>query len=137
LNNGPSIFTLQRSIKYSTGKGFTFLNIEKSEISIILNTNIHNGGYFMPESTTWITGKNNYPSLKLLFKEDRSLLNIYSILLRKYDEADYNKYAEDFLLFVKSEVLHTSPHKYFASVLNLGASKSRFIIFELSNTLFR
>ena len=94
-------------------------------------------GYFMPENTTQITDQNNYPSLKLLFKEDRSLLNIYSILLRKYDEADYNKYAEDFLLFVKSEVLHTSPHKYFASVLNLGASKSRFIIFELSNTLFR
>ena len=59
-------------------------------------------GYFMPESTTWITGKDNYPSLKLLFKGDNLLLNIYHILLRKYDKDDHNKYAEDFLLFVKS-----------------------------------
>ena len=88
------------------------------------------GGYFMPESTTWITGKNNYPSLKLLFKGDRVLLNIYHILLRKYGKDDYNKYAEDFLLFVKSEKGQTI-------IKNFGKDKYGQALFNDANTTRR
>lgn len=60
-------------------------------------------GYFMPENTTWITSKDKYPSLDLLFKGDKSLLNVYHALMMNYDNSEYNKYAKKFLEFMTSE----------------------------------
>ena len=89
-------------------------------------------GYFMPENTTWFIGKHNYPSLDLLLKGDTNLLNIYHIVLRKYNKTDYNDYAIKFHDFVKSEkgqeiIRNFGKEKYGISFFN-DAKKTKSLI---------
>ncbi len=89
-------------------------------------------GYFMTENTTWFIGKHNYPSLDLLLSGDTNLLNIYHILLRKYNKTDYNEYAIKFHDFVKSEkgqeiIRNFGKEKYGISFFN-DAKKTKSLI---------
>ena len=59
------------------------------------------GGYFMVDSSTWIAGKKNMHNLKVLFKGDPMLINVYHALCQP--DTSKNIYATKFIDFVVSE----------------------------------
>ncbi|RLJ03285.1 MAG: hypothetical protein DRP08_03735, partial [Candidatus Aenigmatarchaeota archaeon] len=56
-------------------------------------------GYFMTDSSTWIVMRNKLPNLKVLFKGDKFLINIYHALC----QSNCNVYAGKFIDFLASE----------------------------------
>lgn len=56
-------------------------------------------GYFMTDSSTWIMMKKDLPNLKLLFKGDKLLVNVYHALC----QSNCNPYASKFIDFLVSE----------------------------------
>uniref|UniRef100_UPI001AAD79FF substrate-binding domain-containing protein n=2 Tax=Candidatus Thiosymbion oneisti TaxID=589554 RepID=UPI001AAD79FF len=59
-------------------------------------------GYFMTDSSTWIAGKGELDNLRVLFRGDPLLVNIYHALCRP-EEGPGRKYASLFIDFVGSE----------------------------------
>lgn len=56
-------------------------------------------GYFMTDSSTWIMMKKELPNLKVLFKGDKLLVNVYHALC----QSDCSPYAAKFIDFLASE----------------------------------
>jgi tungstate transport system substrate-binding protein len=60
-------------------------------------------GYFMVDSSTWVAGKGDLANLKVLFKDDPFLINVYHALCLTDGETDGQQYASKFIDFVSSE----------------------------------
>ncbi len=60
-------------------------------------------GYFMTDSSTWVAEKNNTPSLKVLFKGDKFLVNTYHALCQPEAATPGAQTAAKFIDFVGSE----------------------------------
>ncbi|MCD6489262.1 MAG: hypothetical protein J7K20_00850 [Thermodesulfobacterium sp.] len=56
-------------------------------------------GYFMTDSSTWIVMRNKLPNLKVFFKGDKLLINVYHALC----QINCNVYASKFIDFLASE----------------------------------
>ena len=60
-------------------------------------------GYFMTDSSTWVAERANTPHLKLLFSEDKMLVNIYHALAQPVGATPWAETATEFIEFVASE----------------------------------
>jgi len=60
-------------------------------------------GYFMTDSSTWVAGKEKLHNLRVLFRGDPLLINIYHALCRLEGVKCGQKYASRFIDFVGSE----------------------------------
>jgi tungstate transport system substrate-binding protein len=61
------------------------------------------GGYFMTDSSTWVSAKKDLNDLKILFRGDPILINTYHALCQPPGATPAQKYASDFVDFVASE----------------------------------
>jgi tungstate transport system substrate-binding protein len=59
--------------------------------------------YFMTDSSTWITARADLPNLKVLFRGDAALVNVYHALRCPEETAQSNPYAAKFIGFLRSE----------------------------------
>lgn len=59
-------------------------------------------GYFMTDSSTWVSAKNEMKNLKVLFKGDVFLVNTYHTLLQPAGATPGQKIASQFIDFVSS-----------------------------------
>ena len=86
-------------------------------------------GYFMTDSSTWIAGKRNTPHLRLLFKGDPILVNVYHALCRPVDDPAGAELAEEFTGFLVSEeaqqIIRTYGVKQYGQPLYRDAQDSR------------
>jgi tungstate transport system substrate-binding protein len=60
------------------------------------------GAYFMSDSSTWIMEQGVAPSLKILFRGDRFLVNTYHAIVAPKSETAGRDMAEKFVAFVAS-----------------------------------
>lgn len=60
-------------------------------------------GYFMVDSSTWAAAKEDITNLKVLFKGDPILINVYHALCLPDGETDGQAYASKFIDFVSSD----------------------------------
>jgi tungstate transport system substrate-binding protein len=60
-------------------------------------------GYFMTDSSTWVAEKNNMPRLKVLFRGDKALVNVYHALGQPDGATAGAASAARFIQFVTSE----------------------------------
>ena len=60
-------------------------------------------GYFMTDSSTWVAEKKNMPSLKVLFKGDKFLINTYHTLSQPEGATPGALWAMKFIDFVASD----------------------------------
>ncbi len=60
-------------------------------------------GYFMTDSSTWIAGNEKLNNLRVLFRGDPLLINIYHAICRSEGAGPGRKYASLFIDFVGSE----------------------------------
>ena len=60
-------------------------------------------GYFMTDSSTWVVGKNKIKNLKVLFRGDPFLINVYHGLCQPDGATPGQPYALEFLKFLTSE----------------------------------
>jgi tungstate transport system substrate-binding protein len=60
-------------------------------------------GYFMLDSSTWVTAKNDIQNLKILFKGDPVLINTYHALCQPDGATAGQPYAAEFIKFLSSE----------------------------------
>lgn len=61
------------------------------------------GGYFMTDSSTWVTERGNVPKLTVLFRGDKVLVNTYHALLAPAGATPGRETAARFVEFVGSE----------------------------------
>ncbi len=61
-------------------------------------------GYFMTDSSTWVAEKKNLPNLKVLFKGDPILINVYHALCQPKGATPGAKRAAQFVDFLGSKV---------------------------------
>ncbi len=57
----------------------------------------------MTDSSTWVVGKNKINNLKVLFRGDPFLINVYHGLCQPYGATPAQPYALEFLKFLTSE----------------------------------
>lgn len=69
-------------------------------------------GYFMVDSSTWVSGKGEITNLKVLFKGDPFLINVYHALCLPDGETDGQSYASQFIDFVSSDAGQTIIREY-------------------------
>ncbi len=60
-------------------------------------------GYFMTDSSTWVAEKNDFPKLKVLFRGDEMLVNVYHALCQPQGATPGAALAAKFIDFVGSE----------------------------------
>jgi tungstate transport system substrate-binding protein len=60
------------------------------------------GAYFMTDSSTWIMEHGVAPALKILFRGDRRLVNIYHAVVAPPEATVGRDTAEEFVAFVAS-----------------------------------
>lgn len=60
------------------------------------------GGYFMTDSSTWVAEKANLKNLKVLFRGDPVMINVYHALSRPEGASAMQPVAKDFIRFVAS-----------------------------------
>lgn len=60
-------------------------------------------GYFMVDSSTWVAARKELDNLKILFKGDPFLINVYHALCLPEGTTDGQPYASKFIDFVASE----------------------------------
>lgn len=60
-------------------------------------------GYFMSDSSTWVQEKNNVPKLKLLFRGDKFLVNVYHALCQPENATPGAALGSKFVDFLASE----------------------------------
>jgi tungstate transport system substrate-binding protein len=60
-------------------------------------------GYFMTDSSTWVSIRKEIKNLKILFKGDVFLVNTYHTLCQPAGESSGQKYASQFIDFVNSK----------------------------------
>lgn len=60
-------------------------------------------GYFMTDSSTWFVGKKNTPNLRLIFKADPVLVNVYHALCQPTGATAGADVAAEFVDFLASE----------------------------------
>jgi tungstate transport system substrate-binding protein len=59
-------------------------------------------GYFMTDSSTWVAEKNNMPQLKVLFRGDKALVNVYHAMCLPEGASPGAASAAQFIQFVAS-----------------------------------
>jgi len=59
-------------------------------------------GYFMTDSSTWVSARKEIKNLKILFKGDVFLVNTYHTLCQPAGASPGQKYASRFIDFVNS-----------------------------------
>lgn len=59
-------------------------------------------GYYMTDSSTWIMGRGLAPSLRILFRGDRRLVNVYHALLAPAGSTPGHDMAQQFVAFLAS-----------------------------------
>jgi tungstate transport system substrate-binding protein len=84
----------------STGKWYIITN--DFMMATLKRADIESG-YFMVDSSTWAVGKGDITHLKVLFKGDPILINVYHALCLPDGETDGQLYASKFIDFVSSE----------------------------------
>jgi tungstate transport system substrate-binding protein len=86
-------------------------------------------GYFMTDSSTWIVGKKNTPRLRLLFKGDPVLVNVYHALCQPEGATPGAELAGQFVDFLVSEeaqqIIRTYGVKQYGEPLYRDAQESR------------
>jgi tungstate transport system substrate-binding protein len=86
-------------------------------------------GYFMTDSSTWIVGKKNTPRLRLLFKGDPVLVNVYHALCQPEGATPGAELAGQFVDFLVSEeaqqIIRTYGVKQYGQPLYRDAQESR------------
>jgi tungstate transport system substrate-binding protein len=86
-------------------------------------------GYFMTDSSTWIVGKKNTPCLRLLFKGDPVLVNVYHALCQPGGATPGAELAGEFVDFLASEeaqqIIRTYGVKQYGQPLYQDAQESR------------
>ncbi len=60
-------------------------------------------GYFMTDSSTWVAEKADFPKLKILFRGDKTLVNVYHALCQPPGATKGAAFAAKFIDFVGSE----------------------------------
>lgn len=60
-------------------------------------------GYFMTDSSTWVSDRKNVPNLKILFRGDKILINTYHALCQPEGATPGASIAAEFIDFVASE----------------------------------
>jgi tungstate transport system substrate-binding protein len=60
-------------------------------------------GYFMTDSSTWVAEQNNMPQLKVLFRGDKALINVYHAMCLPAGASPGAAFASQFIQFVASE----------------------------------
>lgn len=70
------------------------------------------GGYFMTDSSTWVTAKKEMANLKILFKGDPVLINTYHALCQPEGATPAQPHAAKFVDFVASEAGQAIIHSY-------------------------
>ena len=60
-------------------------------------------GYFMTDSSTWVAEKTDFPKLKVLFRGDKMLVNVYHALCQPSGATPGAAWASKFIDFVGSE----------------------------------
>jgi len=60
-------------------------------------------GYFMTDSSTWVAEKTDFPKLKVLFRGDKKLVNVYHALCQPPGATKGAAFAAKFIDFVGSE----------------------------------
>jgi tungstate transport system substrate-binding protein len=85
--------------------------------------------YFMTDSSTWIVGKKNTPHLRLLFKRDPVLMNVYHALCQPLGATPGAAIAGEFVDFLVSEeaqqIIRTYGIKEYGQPLYRDAKESR------------
>ena len=71
-------------------------------MATLLRANAENG-YFMTDSSTWVVGKKNTPHLRLLFKGDPVLVNVYHALCQPVGATCGAEVGGEFLDFLACE----------------------------------
>jgi len=87
-------------------------------------------GYFMTDSSTWIAGKEKLNNLRVLFRGDPLLVNIYHALCRPEGVGCGQKYASLFIEFVGSgegqEIIRTYGKQRYGEPIYQDASYARW-----------
>ncbi|MFB0524490.1 MAG: substrate-binding domain-containing protein [Phycisphaerae bacterium] len=86
-------------------------------------------GYFMTDSSTWFVGKKNTPHLRLLFKGDPVLVNVYHALCQPVGATSGAEVAGEFVDFLASEeaqqIIRTYGIEQYGEALYRDAQESR------------
>jgi tungstate transport system substrate-binding protein len=77
--------------------------VTKDFMSATLSRANDEKGYFMTDSSTWISDRNNLSNLKVLFKGDKVLINTYHALCQAEGATSGASIAAEFIDFVASE----------------------------------
>jgi len=83
-------------------EGSWYITTDEFMMDTLLRANAQKG-YFMTDSSTWIVGKKNTPHLRLLFKGDPVLVNVYHALCQPVGATAGAKLAGEFVDFLASE----------------------------------
>jgi len=78
------------------------------------------GGYFMTDSSTWLMERNKLPNLKLLFRGDRMLVNVYHALCQPEGRTSGASIAADFVKFLGSQKAQQILRDYGKDKLGVG-----------------
>ena len=83
-------------------EGPWYITTDEFMIATLLRANAQKG-YFMTDSSTWIVGEKNTPHLRLLFKGDPVLVNVYHALCQPVGATPGAELAGQFVDFLASE----------------------------------
>ncbi len=80
-------------------------------------------GYFMTDSSTWVSARREIPNLEILFRGDRFLVNTYHALCQPEGATPGQPFAAGFIDFVGSEegqkiIRHYGADKYGEGLYN-------------------
>jgi tungstate transport system substrate-binding protein len=109
-------------------EGSWYIPTHEFMMATLLQANAQKG-YFMTDSSTWIVGKKNTPNLRLLFKGDPVLVNVYHALCQPAGATPGAELAGQFVDFLVSEdaqqIIRTYGVKQYGQPLYRDARESR------------
>ena len=77
--------------------------VTKAFMTVTLKRANDEKGYFMTDSSTWVAEQNNMPQLKVLFRGDKALINVYHAMCLPAGASPGAAFASQFIQFVASE----------------------------------
>jgi tungstate transport system substrate-binding protein len=111
-----------------TPEGPWYIPTHEFMMATLLQANAQKG-YFMTDSSTWIVGKKNMPHLRLLFKGDPVLVNVYHALCQPGAAKPGAELAGQFVDFLASQeaqqIIRTYGVKQYGQPLYRDARESR------------
>jgi len=109
-------------------EGLWYIPTHEFMMATLLRANAQNG-YFMTDNSTWIVGKKNTPHLRLLFKGDPVLVNVYHALCQPVGATPGAEIAGEFVGFLASEeaqqIIRTYGIEEYGQPLYRDAKESR------------